>query len=1190
MTTIDISQIRALAPRPIDQYNKAFSASNVATILDTYGISKSPLRVCHFMAQVLTETGRLRVLVESLDYTATRLRQVWPSRFPNAEIAEQYAHDDEKLGNYVYANRLGNGDAASGDGFKYRGRGLLQITGKAAYARFGKQLGISLATDPDLAFDPEWCLAIAAAEWAVSGYDNKFCNELADEDDVYGVTHAINGGLIGIDDRITWLKRCKTIWLPTPALASRAVSQVEEQVATNEAAGAVGDYVQRPGAPRAAPPTSAPPPPPPQGCVPYFKRPRRTLAARIPSNARPFDIGDLCKAYSWPKSQPGSGVIAVVELDGGYTPADMTGFFQKIRQPEAVITDVSIDGAKNSPNLHVGQDNDPDIEVTMDIQVAAAAYSIATGKPANVRVYWAPNRPGGIAKAVRQAIQDGCDTCSISWGADEGIWKGWATSDIDYIEDMENAASEANKAGMIVFAAAGDNDANDGGSDPANVDVPSSCPSVIGCGGTTKTRTSEVVWNNSPGQSNGEGTGGGYSDYFAPAAWQANAPQIGQDPPRRMVPDVAANADPNTGYNLVVHGAYTNYGGTSAVAPLYAGLFAAFGRKLAPIAATIWNHEECFTDIVIGDNGEYHAAPGPDPCTGLGVPIGAKLAALFANQMQARLDGQQRDLVAPAGGFVPAPFDPVTATQYGLFVEAAYSMYAADPNNLTPEPSSDFPAGFRLAAWVQMQDFIILPTGPIFYGFVAQNIANPTQFVLAIRGTQTPEEWWDDFTSIFKTPFSAPNSGSVALGFNRIYQTMEIIERPTGVAGAAVAARSLKPVGSFAAQAASLVRRLSQAAAPRAAGVPATASIAVVGHSLGSALTTLYTMENAKGDQIHNPILCTFASPRVGDANFVAAFSALPLTSWRIVNEPDIVPTQPPELAGFRHIGVEQKFDSSTTTKASLACWHALATYLSLLDPTRKPDPDCRIDVAPPVLGGTAKVLADGIAADDGSKIMPRAVVVSAQPGAIDISSKLGVDYSINWLRQNNIGTVVRYISRGDQTKCIDAKELQTLITAGITVGIVYEMNGGSPEFGGLAASINATSGTLDGGYALKTLKALGVPQGVVVYFAVDTDVDNNNDINTYVIPYFRAAKQAIGGYYRTGAYGCGSTCAAALNSAGCDKAWLANASGWTGYQQFLAGGRAAIIQGKGPNHGSYDPDTIKDSDWGGFASTANVV
>jgi predicted chitinase len=225
MTTINISQIRSLAPKPIDQYNKAFSAANVATILDTYQISNAPLRVCHFFAQILTETGRLQVLAENLDYTADRLRQVWPSRFPTLEFAEQYAHDGEKLANYVYANRLGNGDAASDDGFNFRGRGLLQITGKAAYARLGKQLGIALVTNPDLAFDPEWCLAAAAAEWSVSGYDNRYCNELADEDDISGVTHAINGGLTDIEERMTWLKRCKAIWLPEPALASRAAAR-----------------------------------------------------------------------------------------------------------------------------------------------------------------------------------------------------------------------------------------------------------------------------------------------------------------------------------------------------------------------------------------------------------------------------------------------------------------------------------------------------------------------------------------------------------------------------------------------------------------------------------------------------------------------------------------------------------------------------------------------------------------------------------------------------------------------------------------------------------------------------------------------------------------------------------------------------------------------------------------------------
>ena len=105
-----------------------------------------------------------------------------------------------------------------------------------------------------------------------------------------------------------------------------------------------------------------------------------------------------------------------------------------------------------------------------------------------------------------------------------------------------------------------------------------------------------------------------------------------------MVPDVAANADPNLGYAVVVHGKTLAFGGTSAVAPLYAGLFAAFGRKLSLstqqslVAPQLYLNQTCFTDIVTGDNGFYRAKIGPDPCTGLGSPIGQKLAALFGAQ------------------------------------------------------------------------------------------------------------------------------------------------------------------------------------------------------------------------------------------------------------------------------------------------------------------------------------------------------------------------------------------------------------------------------------------------------------------------------------------------------------------------------------------------------------------------------
>jgi kumamolisin len=182
---------------------------------------------------------------------------------------------------------------------------------------------------------------------------------------------------------------------------------------------------------------------------------------------------------------------------------------------------------------------------------------------------------------------------------------------------------------MVVFAAAGDNDSSDGGPTPVNVDVPAACPHVVACGGTSRTATAESVWNNSPGNTNGEGTGGGYSKYFGVQSFQVGAPP----PPAglgRMVPDVSADADPDTGYNVYVHGeAVSGIGGTSAVAPLYAGLFAAFGTKLGFVSPKLWANQNCFNDITEGNNGFYSAALGPDPCTGIGSPIGTKIAALF---------------------------------------------------------------------------------------------------------------------------------------------------------------------------------------------------------------------------------------------------------------------------------------------------------------------------------------------------------------------------------------------------------------------------------------------------------------------------------------------------------------------------------------------------------------------------------
>jgi kumamolisin len=335
-------------------------------------------------------------------------------------------------------------------------------------------------------------------------------------------------------------------------------------------------------------------------------------------------VPNLCSAYKWPAGLAGGGVIAIIELGGGWVMSDMDAYFKSISQPVPSVTDVSVDGTKNSPNQNVGSNSDADVEVALDIQVAGAAYYAATGQPATIRMYWAQD----IAPAVAKAAQDGCDVCSISWGADENTW-GTLNAD-----EMESAAATATDLGMIVFAASGDNNSSDGGNTPANVDCPSSCPHVVGCGGTYKTTSTETVWNDSPGQTSGEGTGGGYSTIFPMETFQIGIPK----PPSgstygkgRMVPDVAADADPNTGYNITVHGSNTVVGGTSAVAPLYAGLFAACGKKLGFVTPTLYKNPAAFSDITSGSNGYYSAAAGPDPCTGLGVPIGNKLAPIFTS-------------------------------------------------------------------------------------------------------------------------------------------------------------------------------------------------------------------------------------------------------------------------------------------------------------------------------------------------------------------------------------------------------------------------------------------------------------------------------------------------------------------------------------------------------------------------------
>jgi kumamolisin len=362
-------------------------------------------------------------------------------------------------------------------------------------------------------------------------------------------------------------------------------------------------------------------------CRSYIKYP--APQGLRPRALTPFKVANLCKAYNFPTGLPGGGVIGILELSTpnadppascGYTHADLDLFSQLNSLPQIAPIDVPVQGGENLPG------GDGDGEVLLDIQVAAAAYFFCTGHLPTIKMFFAPNDDASFTAVINAAVAAGCDTLSISWGKDEDGW------DPTVAQQVEAAAKTATDNGCVVFAASGDNSSGDG-SPGANVDLPSSCPHIIGCGGTKKTAFSEVVWGN--GKPDGQGTGGGYSVLFPPQDFQLNVPPSpGQ--PGRMVPDVAADADPDTGYLVVVNGSETQIGGTSAVAPLYAGLFAAFGPKLAFVTPTLYQNPGAFVDITKGSNGSFHAAVGPDPCTGLGVPNGTALAALFTAMSHAK--------------------------------------------------------------------------------------------------------------------------------------------------------------------------------------------------------------------------------------------------------------------------------------------------------------------------------------------------------------------------------------------------------------------------------------------------------------------------------------------------------------------------------------------------------------------------
>ena len=175
----------------IDHWYHAFEQ-----LLPDYEIN-TPLRVAHFVAQCAHESGNFNFIEENLNYRAASLMSVFKKYFPTQELAQQYEKKPEKIANRVYANRMGNGDEASGDGYRYRGRGLIQLTGKDNYTFFAGSLGIPVEEAAAYMATFE-----GAAQSACFFWEQNKLNRFADANDVKGLTRAINGGFIGLEDRI----------------------------------------------------------------------------------------------------------------------------------------------------------------------------------------------------------------------------------------------------------------------------------------------------------------------------------------------------------------------------------------------------------------------------------------------------------------------------------------------------------------------------------------------------------------------------------------------------------------------------------------------------------------------------------------------------------------------------------------------------------------------------------------------------------------------------------------------------------------------------------------------------------------------------------------------------------------------------------------------------------------------------
>ncbi len=498
---------------------------------------------------------------------------------------------------------------------------------------------------------------------------------------------------------------------------------------------------------------------------PGFRRPHGN-----PLGYTPIQIGQL---YNYPTHISGPDVtIDLIELGGGYSLQAIQQQFASWNLPAPTIVDVNIDGAKNS---YSGNPSSADVEVELDIVVAAGIYSYCTGRAARIRVIFCPNTDSGFINGV-----NACNgPTGISWGAMESAWAAASRA------AMDNSFMTRSSAGATFFAASGDNGSSDGGSGD-NCDYPASSPNVVGCGGTTiatatiggvLTLVNESVWNH-----DGGGGGGGFSKVYSAPAYQSGFVPVGKN---RGVPDLSANADPETGYQTP----FGVIGGTSAVAPLMAGLFAAYcsgaGKLLGNVSSLLYANEPCFNDVTLGNNGDFSAGKGWDAATGLGSIQGNKF------YLTAVVNGSTPPPVpVPVPPPIPIPptptpvppippTGPTIAVQFPQGMPAGrylinwrysmvlhnsvkagnYNLVSSTPHELAEAHTIDWPtvAGeLRLAisllgpfaepvleGWINSQDWITGVYKQELIGLLKQVLtgANPPQWLVPHTGVINWQQW-----------------------------------------------------------------------------------------------------------------------------------------------------------------------------------------------------------------------------------------------------------------------------------------------------------------------------------------------------------------------------------------------------------------------------------------------------------------